>query len=105
MIKPTIGRVVWYRDSALSDQFMSAQIAYVHSDWVVNLCVLDPTGEAFSAIDITLWQGDPDDCPESCCCWMPYQKGQAAKAEALEKQVNENHSTPVVTGRHEEERE
>jgi hypothetical protein len=37
---------------------------------------------------------DGDECPEGCCSWMPYQKGQAAKTDELPRRLQEN---PSVT--------
>lgn len=89
-IKPTIGRVVWYqpdsRDTAykyraMGDQRHSAMIAYVHSDSMVNLAVNDANGNQYAKTSVPLFQGEAEDCPPGECCWMPYQKKQAAKEE------------------------
>lgn len=77
MIKPTIGRVVWYKDSSISDQMMPALICYVWNDGMVNLAVHNGNGESFSKTSVPLFHGDAGNCPESVCCWMPYQKQQA----------------------------
>lgn len=98
IIKPTVGRVLWFypgtlyaegRGIAYSDpgQPLSAMIAYVHSDSMVNITAWDQNGKKFSVTSVPLIQGD-DKVPESFhCVWMPYQKGQAAKTEALEAVV------------------
>lgn len=88
MIKPTIGRVVWFtpalNDPQLPrrDQPNAAIIAYVHSDTCVNLAVFDSNGATVSRTSVKLVQ-DTDvyaiDGPHAE--WMPYQKGQAAKTE------------------------
>lgn len=88
MIKPTIGRVVWfwpkYNPEEYPDQQpYSAQIAYVWSDSLINIGYLDRYGVASSATIVYLWNGEGDRpaCPH--CEWMPYQQGQAKKeAEA-----------------------
>ncbi len=96
-IKPTIGRVVWYQPHdddhrrPLDEQPCAAIIAYVHSDELVNLCVLGHDGVPESKLDVPLVQ-DGEDCPPGSCQWMPYQKGQAAKTEALEKAAAETKS-------------
>ena len=77
MIKPTIGRVVWY--NAGEEQMNSAMVAYVHNDEMVNLAVNDENGVNYPCMDVPLFQGDAEDCPEGSCCWMPYQKKQAEK--------------------------
>lgn len=87
MIKPSIGRVVWFKDNGMSNQFMPALICYVWSDDMVNLVVFDGNGIPNQRTSVPLFNGDSEDCPDYQCCWMPYQKGQAAKAEALEKQL------------------
>lgn len=91
MIKPTVGRVVWYTPHVDSDarwdkeQPLSASIAYVHGDRCVNIAYIDQAGVSHPSTSVKLLQ-DGDAKPESgCYCeWMPYQKGQAAKTEQLE---------------------
>jgi hypothetical protein len=97
MITPTVGRVVWYRPSEWDvgqgmatdyKQPFVALVAYVHTDHLVNLVVWDHNGTFFSRAEVRLKQGDeilPDN--SGYAEWMPYQKGQAAKAEALEKKL------------------
>lgn len=91
MISPTIGRVVWYRPSLtdhatmkiIDDQPLSAMIAYVWSDHLVNLTVSDHGGATHARPSVALRQGDEHDPADAPFCeWMPYQKGQAAKTEA-----------------------
>lgn len=92
MIKPTQGRVVWFRPhvtdgiSRLGDgQPHAAIIAGVRSDAAVNLSVLDHFGNWSARTNVPLIQdGDPPPADCSYAEWMPYQKGQAAKTEALE---------------------
>lgn len=94
MIVPTPGRVVWFIPHAKSDprwdatQPLSASVAYVHNERCINIGYFDQAGVAHSATSVPLLQDD-DAKPEDgfFCAWMPYQKGQAAKAEALEKQA------------------
>lgn len=86
MIKPTVGRVVWFWPSAAeflnNDQPQAAQVAYVHSDRMVNLSVVNHNGEQRAQTSVALVQ-DGDKLPEqgSFCSWMPYQVGQAKKHE------------------------
>jgi hypothetical protein len=88
MIKPTIGRVVWFHPSGSksSDQPNAALIAYVHSDTMVNLAVFDCNGQQSGQTSVFLWQGDTERPSSYYCEWMPYQQ-RAAITEALEKQL------------------
>jgi hypothetical protein len=84
MIEPTIGRVVWYREGQSKQ---AAIVAYVHSNTMVNLMVIDSNGVPQSKTSVYLLQ-DGNEAPASSYCeWMPYQKGQAAKTEALEAKL------------------
>lgn len=92
MIKPTIGRVVWFHPASNASDpgfapapICAAIVAYVHSDNCVNLGVFDGNGVSHSKTSVRLIQ-DTDEAPEGgyYCEWMPYQKGQAAKTEAAE---------------------
>lgn len=88
MIKPTIGRRVWfYPNGAISgftaspDQPCDAGIAYVWTDRMVNLSVADHNGVVMGRTSVPLLQDD-DPVPASgaYCTWMPYQVGQAKVA-------------------------
>ena len=91
MIKPTIGRVVWYAP-AVSERFQgddgsqrwAALVTNVWSDTCVNLAVFDPNGVASNRTSVLLVQEGSPTPGASFCEWMPYQKGQAAKTDALE---------------------
>ena len=87
MIKPTIGRVVWFHHGKDGQQPLAALVAYVHSDTMVNLAVFDPNGVPFNKTSVTLVQEGAPIPAGMYCEWMPYQKGQAAKTEALEKKL------------------
>lgn len=89
MIKPTVGRVVWYRASEPdpikldSKQPLAALVTYVHGDRMVNLVVFDPNGVPCPRTSVTLVQeGDSILNGSSYCEWMPYQVGQAKRHEA-----------------------
>jgi len=91
MIKPTVGRVVWYWPDGAGGpeaQPYAAIIAYVWSDRLINIGYFDQDGEHDNEISVVLVQeGDPR--PASRFCeWMPYQMGQAAKTEALQAQLS-----------------
>lgn len=94
MIIPTIGRVVWFHPHkgdasiACGDQPLAALVTYVHSDTMVNLAVFDVSGKAHSLTSVYLKQNENEGSIGSMFCeWMPYQKGQAAKTEALEAKL------------------
>jgi len=94
MIKPTVGRVVWFHDAFVPDtkeQPQAAIICCVHSDRCVNLAVFDVNGGgSISKTSVPLRQ-EGDVAPAGYFCeWMPYQMGQAARTEAAEaKLVNQ----------------
>lgn len=99
MIKPTVGRVVWYRPAlhnahaaaANENTRYAAMIAFVHSDNMVNLGILDPNGVHFNQTSVTLVSpGEP--CNPGQCEWMPYQVGQAARTEAAEAALKSGNS-------------
>ena len=71
MMKPTIGRVVYYNNNGIYQG--AAIIAYVHTDECVNLMVIDQNGNPSGRTNVMngTWAGQWD--------WMPYQK---VKAEA-----------------------
>lgn len=93
MITPTTGRVVLYYENGALDgnprsRPCAALVAYVHFDTMINIAYFDHNGFAKCAQSVRLLQDD-EAMPETAfCCWMPYQKGQAAKTEALEKLVS-----------------
>lgn len=91
MIEPTPGRVVWYRAGAKDplrseqdDRPLPAILCWVNSPTSVNLSVFDRSGRTHPRVHVLLVQDDNgNSLTESYCHWMPYQKGQAAKTEAL----------------------
>ena len=88
MIKPTIGRVVLVHRGQ-SDQAEPALVAYVFGDRMINVGGFDRNGAPFAATSMQLLQDDETPTnPNYYAEWMPYQKGQAAKTEALEAQLN-----------------
>ena len=90
MIKPTIGRVVWFFTYVPGQGHkgpFAAHVCYVHSDTSVNLMVISEDGNPRPRTSIRLIQDNMPEPSSDYCCWMPYQKGQAAKTEALEKQL------------------
>jgi len=93
MIQPTIGRVVLYHppftpDSGSNETTLAAIVCHVWSDTCVNLAVFDANGVASNQTSVFLHQGEDGARPGSSYAeWMPYQKAQAARTEALEAQV------------------
>lgn len=112
MIKPSIGRIVWYYPSAHdlqelpgmayfdTRQPLAAQIVYVWNDEMVNLAVHDQNGQPFHRRSVTLVQdGKAAPAGASRCEWMPYQ---AAKAQTEATSTDAIAKSPrvarVVTG-------
>lgn len=88
VIVPTVGRVVWFHPAAAANpngQPHAALIAFVQSEQLVNLAVFDENGTGYSATSVPLLQGDdaPPADGSAYAEWMPFQKGQAAKTEAV----------------------
>lgn len=88
MIKPSVGRVVlFYRHGKTqfdaAEQPEAATVAYVHSDTMINLSVVDHNGIQFARTSVYLYQGEGERPENSYAEWMPYQLGQAAKTEAV----------------------
>lgn len=90
MIKPTIGRQMWFwKDtpgSYAEQQPEAATVCYVWNDTMVNLQVIDAQGNARGVTSVRLHQGDEPGIGQHCA-WMPFQKGQAQKTEQLEKAI------------------
>lgn len=98
VIKPTVGRVVWFYPSQNTDEAgfarhpdgggpYAALIAHVWNDHMVNLSVFDANGAAHPRTSVPMLHGECDVPEHAFCGWMPYQKGQAAKTEAAEKGI------------------
>jgi hypothetical protein len=91
MIAPTIGRVVLFRPagSSSSTEPYPALICKVWNYSSINVGGFDASGVPFSASSVILLQ-DNDEPPAAgpWAEWMPYQKGQAAKTEALQEQLS-----------------
>lgn len=102
IIKPAIGRKVWYRHdgnpiydgvpapwtpTSYGDQPMDATVVYVWGDRMVNLRVTDHAGATFIVTSVTLVQ-EGDATPGGRYCeWMPYQQGQARKDVAIDRAI------------------
>ena len=99
MIKPTIGRIVWYypngyplgdgeRTVSLSEP-RAAIIVKVWSDRMVNLGFWDPNGDTGAATSVQLVQpGDPPpNCGVGFCEWLPYQIKKPTDSESGEAEA------------------
>ena len=110
MIKPTVGRVLWFYPSiayaasigmayGVPGEPLTALIAHVINDNMVNLSVFDQNGKQFAITSVPLVEENvpmADDSMNFHAVWMPYQKGQAAKAEALENKPTGDMPTPTT---------
>jgi hypothetical protein len=95
-ITPTVGRVVYYYPSdsevknenmfRYSEQPFDAHILYVWSDICVNLIVFDHAGYMHRRHSVAI---NIDDGRYPRAEWMPYQKGQAAKTDKAESDIEE----------------
>lgn len=75
MINPTVGRVVYFNKGTNdSPKLLAAIIAYVWSETVINLMVIDENGFPSSMTSVNRASvGDS----EGKWDWMPYQKQKA----------------------------
>ena len=94
LIKPTIGRKVWfwlnnsaigsphsYQPSSLdANQAMDATVVFVHSDRCVNLLVIDHAGYSHVVQNCRLHHTGDDMTDGKYCEWMPFQTNQAKNA-------------------------
>jgi len=85
MIKPTVGRSVWYYPAGRlpHDQPQAALIVHVFSERAVNLAIFLRNGNAMvdPPTSIPLLQ-DADETPPTgmgYCTWMPYQIAKASE--------------------------
>jgi len=100
MIKPTIGRVMWFWPvkSERGAQPYASLVTYVHDDNMVNLVAFTTDGVPFPAGSVAIVQdGSPyvaGDLPYAE--WMPYQVGQAKRHEADAKPASDADKPVVV---------
>ncbi len=87
MIKPTIGRVVLVHRG--TGQPCPALICQVWGDSCINVGGFDNGGAPFSLCSLHLKQDESEQPPLPYAEWMPYQKGQAAKTEEVERKLQE----------------
>lgn len=100
MIEPTVGRIVWYWESLpggfnrpdLIEQHMkdvqpqAAVVTFVYPEGQrINVTRFSRDGVSIPELGVLLVQDDIERPAHGGWCeWMPYQKGQAAKTQALE---------------------
>jgi hypothetical protein len=97
VIRPTIGRVVWYKATLHEDYpgaragFQAAMICAVLNDRLVNLLVVDQAGNTMGRTMVPLIQpGDESQLQWGYCCWPEYHdagKSTAALEERLHQQA------------------
>lgn len=90
MIEPGIGRIVHFYPAGHAPGALphAAMIVGISSERVINLAIWDHEGHHYHGTDVQLLQDN--DVPTEGQChaeWMPFQKGQAAKTEALQAQL------------------
>lgn len=90
-IEPTVGRIVHFYDFNASGPYAAIITAVLAAD-LIRVHAFDVTDGIRGSNDVSMTvrlvqAGDVAPAGEAYACWMPYQTGQAAKAEALEKQV------------------
>jgi hypothetical protein len=80
IIKPSIGRIVWYRGA--DGEIRAAIVTRVNSDFNVNLRVFGHSAnDTDCGVIDSVTHADPEQEPGSFPSWhwMPYQKAQAAR--------------------------
>lgn len=95
MIKPTVGRKVWYFPNAgdkagthrmytNGDEPLDATIIAVWGDRMVNVLVTDIMGKQFPVLSCVLAQAENEREPGGRYVeWVPYQQGQAKASDEL----------------------
>jgi len=79
MMKPTVGRVVYYNEGTKEEPKVAASIiSYVWKDDRVNLMVIDVNGKTYGKTNVVRGEegGQWD--------WMPYQKANATNSQSAE---------------------
>lgn len=87
MIKPTIGRKVWFwahepAGGYEGHQPEDATVVFVFNESMVNLRVTDHSGNSRAETSVFLWQGEGEQPVTRHAQWMPYQLGQAKAQSA-----------------------
>jgi hypothetical protein len=77
----------------------AAIVCFVHSDRMVNLAVFDSNGEFHPKTSVPLVQPEDEAKPSTPhATWMPYQVGQAAKTEELQKELLKPAEPDIIFG-------
>ena len=88
MITPTVGRIVWCFRRDVGSEPAAAIVTHVETDTMINVAVFGHhSGIEFLNLIPLVQDVEVPAGLQAWCEWMPFQKGQAAKAEALEKQL------------------
>lgn len=97
-IEPTVGRVVLYRprgdQGPGKGQPYPATITHVWGRNCVNLSLCNdgsfplPFAQSNTCVTSVTFAESADGPAPGCWCWMPFQKGQAAKTEDLSGAIN-----------------
>ncbi len=93
VISPSVGRIVWFYPAPhdgigqIGSQPLAAIVAGVHNDRLINLAVFDAYGNTQQRSNVTLLQPEDANRPDggAYATWIPYQIGQAAKAETVQE--------------------
>jgi hypothetical protein len=81
-ISPTPGRIVWVFGCSDDPQPFAAIVTYVHNDHLINVAAFEASGHHRPLEKVPLWQPGEGNADGGVHAeWMPYQIGQAAKAE------------------------
>jgi hypothetical protein len=93
-IEPTVGRIVHLRIGAGATP-LAGIISAVNADGTINVGYWTGDARHKGAVDVPLVQ-DGEPAPKRMhATWMAYQKGQAAKTEQLQSQVD-SQGAPAV---------
>lgn len=79
MMKPTVGRVVYFHEHESQPQPYAAIITYVHTDMVVNLVIFDANGNPMPRASVPLSSSVSH--THYVWSWMPYQLAKAAAGD------------------------
>lgn len=80
VIKPTVGRIVWFYEHNQQQEPKAAIVAKVWDEKIVNLAVVEEDGTTKAMTSVRLLQEDePTPSGMRYATWMPYQIGQARK--------------------------
>ena len=88
MIKPTVGRVLWYYPHGGNEgPPLAAIVTCVWSDTCVNLAIFNASGTPMPVPPtsvLLVQEGNPRPTGGHFCEWMPFQVGQAKNMQKTE---------------------